>query len=324
MKNNRRDSTKNENARCPIDGCGVPCTDDYRMSVHIKGAHLKNGSELTEEFIKQIQKGLEKDFSKRLLERLETNEPEVTVADEVTVEDDKSAVPEENYDLKRYLNDAPYICREERQFAFYLAGKIKEGFYAQKIFGCDKKDIEILDVFYEVAIMRDFLHEYGKIFNNKYIPYLHKKLKQLNIATTEYTLPKEEDPERIKHANHWTAPHPLAQWMMNAKPDIAVLYKKKEKLYLMFIECKYTSGQDTYKKNGFTLKQVETQELILEFICNYLSMNYCGETIYKDKVILIRFIVNGEEKDNDEEKQIKISTLRCNSCTSPSTAALTR
>jgi len=295
--------------KCPIDGCGVPCTDDYRMSVHIKGAHLKNGSVLTEDFKNQIQNQLENDFSKRLLERLEINEPEITVADEVSVADKKSADPKEYFDLKRYLNNDSCICREERQYAFYLADKIKDGFYTQQIFGCDKEDIEILDVFYEVAIMRDYLYEYGKKFNDIFIPYLQDKLKKLNIAEKEYPLPKENDPERANHANHWTSPHPLAQWMMNAKPDIAVLYKKEKKVHLMFIECKYTSEQDTYKKNGFTLGQVETQEYILEFLCNYMKYGDESGNIVNEGVKLVKFLKSEKVESDGEDIHIKISEL---------------
>lgn len=73
------------------------------------------------------------------------------------------------------------------------------------------------------------------------------------------------------------------KWMMSAQPDIAVIYsipdKTNDKKYLLFIECKYLSGESTYTyintENGEkeSEKQRKIQWMIADFLCNYLSRN---------------------------------------------------
>ena len=60
--------------------------------------------------------------------------------------------------------------------------------------------------------------------------------------------------------------------MMNAKPDIAVIYRgmsDEEKKYLLFIECKFESYEDSY--NGENLSQCSIQYDVAKFLCNYLN-----------------------------------------------------
>ena len=63
--------------------------------------------------------------------------------------------------------------------------------------------------------------------------------------------------------------------MMNAKPDIAVIYRGRsdendeEKKYLLFIECKFESYEDSY--NGENLSQCSVQYDVAKFLCDYLN-----------------------------------------------------
>ncbi len=88
------------------------------------------------------------------------------------------------------------------------------------------------------------------------------------------------------------------QRMMNAKPDIAVVYKKKGKKYLLFIECKFESSVSTYTSRSgkmgsdienadktessvsktVTTKKTDTQETLQYRIADFLVNNgYLGE-----------------------------------------------
>ena len=58
--------------------------------------------------------------------------------------------------------------------------------------------------------------------------------------------------------------------MMNAKPDLAVLYHcggKISEQYLLFLECKFESGEDVYyKKDGKNIAQTDVQYWIADFL----------------------------------------------------------
>lgn len=57
--------------------------------------------------------------------------------------------------------------------------------------------------------------------------------------------------------------------MMEAKPDIAVLYEKDDKQYLLFLECKFEYGESSYsnKDKSNRKKQSEIQWMIADFLC---------------------------------------------------------
>lgn len=88
------------------------------------------------------------------------------------------------------------------------------------------------------------------------------------------------------------------QRMMNAKPDIAVVYKKNGNKYLLFIECKFESSVSTYTSRSgkmgsdtenadktessvsktVTTKKTDTQETLQYRIADFLVNNgYLGE-----------------------------------------------
>lgn len=75
--------------------------------------------------------------------------------------------------------------------------------------------------------------------------------------------------------------------MMNAQPDIAVIYHigEEKKKNLLFIECKYLSRESTYTyiTNGEkeSEKQRKIQWMIADFLCNYLFENEDSEVEMK-------------------------------------------
>lgn len=60
---------------------------------------------------------------------------------------------------------------------------------------------------------------------------------------------------------------------MNAKPDIAVVYRTSgQDRYLLFLECKFESGENSYfdqEKTGTRIKQSEIQWRIADFLSTY-------------------------------------------------------
>lgn len=108
------------------------------------------------------------------------------------------------------------------------------------------------------------------------------------------------------------------KWMMNAQPDLAILYhnesKENDQRYLLFIECKFTSKESSYSypvKEGKVdgLKQRQVQWMIADFLCEYLCKNKKEELklssgMEEDKSRLVRFVRSSETKvveGNDKE-----------------------
>lgn len=99
--------------------------------------------------------------------------------------------------------------------------------------------------------------------------------------------------------------------MMEAKPDIAVLYEKDDKQYLLFLECKFESGESSYsnKDKSNRKKQSEIQWMIADFLCRtYLEGKTEVSESMRDKKssCLVRFVRKDGKK---AEEEIKISDL---------------
>ena len=103
------------------------------------------------------------------------------------------------------------------------------------------------------------------------------------------------------------------RWMMNAQPDIAVIYsipdKTNDKKYLLFIECKFLSRESTYTytdtENGEkeSEKQRKIQWMIADFLCNYLFRNNncqvemkLSSGMKKEQSRLVKFVRGRETK----------------------------
>lgn len=229
--------------------------------------------------------------------------------------------------INEFMDGANSICREERQFSLYLYNLLAD---CRKIKidyeGFANKNYEVVQAYYEASFMRDYFNaaDDKSEFNRKLVNFANRKLKMLyadsqcEVVTADefkaaalpvdsiYDINKDINAEDIsfdvaKHINGWSGKdereyrNPVAKWMMNVKPDIALLLKRKgvkrDDYRLHFIECKYTSGMDVYpswigvsgedgsikecKKLVFT--QTELLELVLEFLCDELELAFDGE-----------------------------------------------
>lgn len=214
-------------------------------------------------------------------------------------------------ELKKYLEgeSGPY-CREERQFAVFLyyiflkekwnKGDSKTKEIVQRCLypkNKERKDIKIIDVYFEAALMRDY-YEKNNNFNEmllkfclgwlgKEVETLCKKTKGCNLGakkaksiiqsyldldnTKVVEIIENEDSEKYNDIKE-KACLDIARMMMNATPDILVIYKEKGEeetaTKAKALECKYESDEGTYKDvAGAEYKmQLFIQECIMCFL----------------------------------------------------------
>jgi hypothetical protein len=286
------------NITCPIPKCGKPCTDNYRLSVHIKGAHKD-----WEKHIPQICEIMDKeDFENFMV----ANEPDNTVADATIIScADGTGHAKEvgGITLSKYLDSDSPLCREERQFAHLLALTLstpnRHAHTKQQIE--EKLGAQISTVFFEVTIMRDFWAAQKSEYNIN----LFKYLQQQTFITGEITEWVGDD--RTRHPNYWKTPCKWARVLTNAKPDIGIVTTDD---MLHFIECKYESGLDCYtvEDKGKTkrIKQTYAQRKILEFLHKHYG-------IKPGKVIGVQFISDSHKKNafdaEDAPMEVKVRDL---------------
>lgn len=200
------------------------------------------------------------------------------------------------------------VCREERQYAVFLYNILRaysnperrQGEVQEKIFNaCGlKNNYEIEKVFYEATFMRDIFErnrrivlgegQEDKLLNKTFSPSCYEvsygqsfncKLKEYIAESKDSEKNPEKDSKKNSYKEHnlghakeedlgYKKDEDMAP-MMNAKPDIAVIYKVDEgeetKRYLLFIECKFESGESKYEDGK---SQREVQGKIAEFLCD--------------------------------------------------------
>ncbi len=196
---------------------------------------------------------------------------------------------EKKYDIKSFIEDDHSICREERQYAVFLYAILRkykkftqrEGKeYVEKIFeacGLKGDKIEIENVFYEATFMRDFfarIREDGEdSFNSKLIGYLYKEnpdtIKSWEIEERNLGRWLAGCRDKLKEKGPKIDPQKL-QYMMNAKPDIAVIYHEGGKRKLLFLECKFESGESYYGEGDDRISQTRVQGMVAEFLCEHI------------------------------------------------------
>jgi len=312
-----------EKIKCPVNNCDKEPTGLHRLITHFRGAHIKGKDEKAiEEALAAIDSIKKDEVKKTLLKEFSEYGPEIDDADEGKVDARKCDGDDEQFIINQYLDSA--ICREERQYALFLANGLKKCNSLMKdmleLKNCEVLEaFEVLDVFYEATLMRDYWCRNRSKFNEKLRNFAKEKKKWGNQLS-------EHGREEKNHANYWAKKHPLACWMMNAKPDLAVLYKKNynESPTLSFIECKYLSRVDNYyyedDNNRLKCSQVELQELILKFLCNDLELKYSLENgekhviVNQGEVLIARFVSGSSEPDEMKvkncERIIPITRLR--------------
>ena len=225
--------------------------------------------------------------------------------------------------INDYINGERSLCRDEAQFSAYLF-QILNGCKRVKIDSDNftNKTYEVMQAYYMPAFLRDYFNyaDSKAEFNRKLVTFANRKLRALYAgeeaqgamledvdakavnAAEIYNLDKELDIENPgfdlgKHINGWSGKereyrNPLARWMMNVRPDIAVLLKrrgiKRTELRMHEIDCHYLNSVDTYpamigrvdekghvtgcKKIVCTKQQVE--QYALEFLCETPTEEY--------------------------------------------------
>ena len=217
---------------------------------------------------------------------------------------DAKPEPLGNYHLEDYLCSGNPVCREERQYALFLANCLKMN-NSNNICRLIMGDSKIIDVFYEATFLRDYWYRDKEMINEKLWKYVNKNV---NDAQSEIYQNTE------RHPNYWgiEMKNPVVMWMMNAKPDIAVLWENGQGVYLSFIECKYLSdlGEYTYTNNDKEIvkTQLKIQEYILDFLCNELKLLYSNKSVNYGSVKIVRFVANNKKK-GDDEIEIMINDL---------------
>ena len=122
------------------------------------------------------------------------------------------------------------------------------------------------------------------------IPLLNEKVNKKLTKSEFAELIKDEDCERTIQRD--VKFKTIVRAMMNAKPDIAVIYDDNRQMKLLFLECKYLSKEDAYSyyvegNNEVEIKtfeQTKVQGYIADFLCNhspYMSKNVKVSEIMK-------------------------------------------
>ncbi|MCM1166134.1 MAG: hypothetical protein NC299_14285 [Lachnospiraceae bacterium] len=236
----------------------------------------------------------------------------------------------------RYVCGSASICREERQYSLFLYNILRK-FYSERRRDENHKAVkdifkacslpsnsDIREVFYEAALMRDifernrrlvlcsdpYINMYSKKFNpdptgkfnssNSFNYKLLEYLKEENYIdpNTPYDF-KDERNLGGKDSNFGD----IVREMMQAKPDIAVVYWVDGSYYLLFLECKFESDEKPYKSKK---KQREIQWLIADFLCKYYFTDLKVSPLMENRrSCLVRFVRNEPKKPNE----IEITTL---------------
>ena len=225
--------------------------------------------------------------------------------------------------INDYINGEKSLCRDEAQFSVYLF-QVMSGCRRVKIDSDNftNKNYEVIQAYYMPAFLRDYFNyaESKAEFNYRLLTFANRKLRalyagdeaegamieEIDLSRTEnldiYNLDSDVDMKNPgfdlgKHINGWSGEervyrNPLARWMMNVRPDIAVLLKrrgiKRTELRMHWIDCHYLNGTDTYpaimgrydasgklsgcKKIICTKQQIE--QYALEFLCDTPSAEY--------------------------------------------------
>ena len=179
-----------------------------------------------------------------------------------------------------------------------------------------------------------------KSFNRQLFKYCYKKLqikenlhpllkdedldsllKDVDIEEVHYGVNRKDSPEmtekipeieKLKDDPRILLPETVAdklrsnlREMMNSKPDIAVIYEDRGKRYLLFLECKFESGESTSRSGS---SQTLIQWKIAHFLCEH---HFFGE----DK-IYVSEIMDEDKKSKkvvftrkDDSSKIRIGSL---------------
>ena len=140
----------------------------------------------------------------------------------------------------------------------------------------------------------DYVTKYYNDSMGTELCYDPHKIEERNYG--HYAIPGFDDGNDPENKKHIDMIKLLIKAMMNAKPDLAVIYSEGEmSKYLLFLECKFESGEDMYsikqdkKADGYTQRKVQWH------IASFLTTN--GFLQYGDhnKVLEMSPLMEGEK-----------------------------
>lgn len=216
--------------------------------------------------------------------------------------------------------------------------KIKNIFLACGFNKKGLENIVIENVFYEATFMRDFFERNRRIhlsyplspkevckqktfkrssykisneggsFNRNLLEFCWDSIKNPKTEKEKIDFNDNDDIEELNYGRNeipvkYSSIKNLTRAMMNSKPDLAVIYRDSERdqrKKLLFLECKFDSGEDKVSgdegTDGYT--QTAIQGYIAEFLCKYYL---------KDKGIVISNIM---KKNNGKCQSRKVQFSR--------------
>ncbi len=241
--------------------------------------------------------------------------------------------------LSEYICGNTSVCREKRQLTAYLYEIVEKcGRVRIDMDGFANKNFEVAGAFYEPAFLRDYFNaaKNKAAFNLNLLSYAGEKLTAWVKGTETHPdvkvekltkkaiealsgteeifslgigLPGEDaEGDFGKHINGWSKPeriyrNPVARWMMNTKPDVALLLKRKgvkrPSYRLFMIECNYLSGEEVYPayvgvydKTGEKLKECYHIICGKQAICDAV-LGFMGREDAED--VAMTYAAEGEE-----------------------------
>ena len=249
--------------------------------------------------------------------------------------------------IEHFLQDEYSICREERQYAVFLYNILRKYRSKDKRNGNQRiinifdacsvpAEAEIENVFYEATFMRDFFERNRRMllgdkncenvkkrllqktfspsvskpmnqdfsFNSKLIQYVKGTDSFISYVGEENNLGHNEIAcDELSDDEKRTIRH-----MMNAKPDIAVIYNENGKKKLLFLECKFESAECSYESGDM---QSDIQWKIADFLCRYCLK---GDVDISDKMeekksCIVKFVRKVTENTNKNPNEIQIKEL---------------
>lgn len=184
---------------------------------------------------------------------------------------------------KLYLEFAPEKREVHNKNFEYTSDKFCT-YYGRKETNFNKALIDFISQIEEPEVREQIENEYQDIKNKR------EKIRPVNLGHNDM----------FGGNNIYPCISFIARCMMNAKPDIAVLYQDNT---LQFLECKFeTKSQGQYRENGINLNQAYVQDLIADFlkknhyVDEVLSTRIVNFTRYETDNILIENLIELNER----------------------------
>ena len=218
---------------------------------------------------------------------------------------------------------------------------------------CGLKNAVVENVFYEATFMRDFFMRNRVLANETDATELETILQQDKSPNSDHKVDVDksfdaklirfceaeniENPKgKIDEMNygHWNNKDKIKtlkvdgskgdkdayircmRRMMNAKPDLAVIYKEQGSRYLLFLECKFESNEQQYKCNSeiekeLCLNQRRLQGSIARFLCEQILVNdgICVSERMQGREAVESKMVRFTREEEESQDKIPISVL---------------